>query len=117
MYYHCYDERKNNINEQLKCNCNKEMPYVFVSYSHQDSKEVHEIIKELYSAGYNVWFDEGIDPGTEWDEFIASSVKESSFFIAFLSKNYLYCQHPLFQSTYYTLMILHYRSLYCEHKH
>ena len=89
MYYHCYDERKNNINEQLKCNCNKEMPYVFVIYSHQDSKEVHEIIKELYSAGYNVWFDEGIDPGTEWDEFIASSVKESSFFIAFLSKNYL----------------------------
>ena len=89
MYYYCYDERKNNSQEQLKCNCNKQKPYIFVSYSHRDSKEVHEIIKELYSAGYNVWFDEGIDPGTEWDQFIASTIKGSSFFIAFLSQNYL----------------------------
>lgn len=63
-------------------------PFIFVSYSHKDMTEVFEIIRGLQKRGYRIWFDEGIDPGTEWDEYIASHINESHYLIAFLSENY-----------------------------
>ena len=64
-------------------------PYIFISYAHKDINLVHPIIFRLQSDGYRVWFDEGIDPGTEWDESIAESIDECGYFLAFISKNYL----------------------------
>ena len=63
--------------------------YIFISYSHKDSREVHKIIERMSSDGYRIWFDDGIDPGTEWDETIAKHIKECEYFIAFISENYL----------------------------
>ena len=87
----CYDERKNNNIEQLKCTCDIAKPYVFISYSHkdEDKEEVYEIINKMYLNGYNVWFDEGIYSGAEWADYIALRVEGADSFIAFLSKNYL----------------------------
>lgn len=62
--------------------------YIFISYAHKDDNIVLPIIKEL-SSRYNVWFDEGIDPGTEWDEKIAQHIEDCGFFIACMSKNYM----------------------------
>lgn len=62
---------------------------IFISYSHRDSDSVHPLIKRLISEGYEVWYDEGIDPGTEWDENIAMHLKECSGIIAFISNNYV----------------------------
>lgn len=64
-------------------------PYIFISYSHRDITEATEIITQLQSAGYRVWFDEGIDPGTEWDEFIAEHIKSCAYFVSLVSQNYL----------------------------
>lgn len=69
--------------------CNEKKPYVFVSYSHKDMEQVTGIINRMVQNGYNVWFDEGIDPGTEWDETIAQHINGCSYFIAFISKNYI----------------------------
>lgn len=63
--------------------------YIFVSYSHKDSDRVHPIINRLLSKGFRVWYDEGIDPGTEWDENIADHLKRCVGILAFLSENYL----------------------------
>ncbi|MBQ6835504.1 MAG: toll/interleukin-1 receptor domain-containing protein [Clostridia bacterium] len=63
--------------------------YIFISYSHKDSARVWPIIEQMQKDGYRIWYDDGIDPGTEWDENIARHVKECSFFIAFMSENYL----------------------------
>lgn len=63
--------------------------YVFISYAHRDSEIVLEIIKNLYDKNYRVWYDEGIDPGTEWDENISKHVEDCGYFIAFLSNNYI----------------------------
>lgn len=63
--------------------------YIFVSYSHRNTATVLKIIEHLQNDGYRVWYDEGIDPGTEWDENIANHVEECSCFVAFLSKEYL----------------------------
>lgn len=64
-------------------------PYIFISYSHRDTNLVYPIIEELDKRGYRVWYDQGIDPGTEWDENIAMHINECSYFIAFMSQNYL----------------------------
>lgn len=64
-------------------------PYIFISYAHKDSEQVYRIMNYLKDAGYNVWYDGGIDPGTEWDENIAKHVKGCSYFIGFISKNYI----------------------------
>ena len=68
---------------------NDQKPYIFISYAHKDSHTVLAIINELIAAGYNVWWDEGIDPGTEWDENIAAHVKGCGYFVAFVSNNYI----------------------------
>ena len=64
-------------------------PFIFISYSHQDTARVLPIIRRMQQDGYNVWYDEGIDPGTEWDNFIASRIEHCSHFIAMISKNFL----------------------------
>ncbi len=64
-------------------------PYVFVSYAHRDSGAVLPIIARMMADGYRVWFDEGIDPGTEWDTDIAEHIEGCAYFIALISENYL----------------------------
>lgn len=64
-------------------------PYIFISYAHRDAERVWPIVARLQLDGYRVWYDEGIDPGTEWDENIASHVTGCGYFLAFLSENYL----------------------------
>ena len=66
-----------------------EKKYIFVSYSHKNNAEVHDIIKVMQEQGYRVWYDEGIDPGTEWDENIAEHIVKSDYFIAFISPQYI----------------------------
>ncbi len=69
--------------------CDETKPFIFVSYSHRDSEKVVEIMKHMRDEGYNLWYDGGIDPGTEWDENIAKHVKDCTYFIAFISKGYI----------------------------
>lgn len=60
-------------------------PYIFISYAHKDSGVVLPIIKSLNEAGFLVWYDEGIEAGTEWPEFVAKRLYQSSVVIAFIS--------------------------------
>ncbi len=66
-----------------------EKSYIFISYSHKDSTEVHSVIRVMQEQGYRVWYDEGIDPGTEWDENVAEHILKCDYFIAFISPQYL----------------------------
>ncbi len=63
--------------------------YIFVSYAHRNKELVLPVISRLQQAGYAVWYDNGIDPGTEWDEFIAGKVYNAGYFIAMISEAYL----------------------------
>ena len=67
--------------------------YAFVSYSHRNISEVHDFIEHLQNNGYNIWYDEGIDPGTEWDENIANHINGCSYFIAFITNDYIKSQN------------------------
>lgn len=39
----------------------------------------------LQKDEYHVWYDEGIEPCTEWDENIADHIDNCTYFIALLS--------------------------------
>ncbi len=81
-----------NSNEYLKPYTG-DKPYIFISYAHKDINEVYPIIAKLISDGFYVWYDDGIDPGSEWDENIAVHVEKCGYFIAFMSENYLASSH------------------------
>ena len=67
-----------------------EEDYIFISYSHKDSEEVLKVIAYLSKQGIRIWhYQEGTLAGKEWDENIASHIKNCSGFIAFISENYL----------------------------
>ena len=40
--------------------------YIFISYAHKRSEESLNIIRALDEAGFRVWYDDGIAPGSEW---------------------------------------------------
>ena len=60
-------------------------PYIFVSYAHRDYDRIAPILRELSDRGYRFWYDDGIDPGTEWPESIARHLENSSVCISFIT--------------------------------
>ena len=75
-----------------------EEPYIFVSYAHKDSEVVMRTVSLLQQNGFRVWYDEGIDPGSEWPDTIEKYLERSSYFIGFISANALdsnYCKCEL----------------------
>ena len=70
-----------------------EEDYLFISYSHKDSEIVIPILEKLEEAGYRIWFDEGIDPGSEWPETIADHLNRASVCVGFITENYLNSQN------------------------
>ena len=65
-----------------------EKNYIFISYAHKDMDEVFPIIEELQQQ-FCLWYDEGIDPGTEWDDNIAEHIENCTIMLSFISQAYL----------------------------
>ena len=60
-------------------------PFVFISYAHADSAVVFPIIKELNDRGVYMWYDEGIEIGSEWPQAIAERIMNCRRFMLFIS--------------------------------
>lgn len=61
-------------------------PYIFISYAHKNAEDVLPAVRALQDAGYPVWYDAGIQAGTEWPEYIAEHLLKCALVIAFISK-------------------------------
>jgi hypothetical protein len=61
-------------------------PYVFVSYAHKNSVTVFSHITRLHQEGFRIWYDEGIDPGTDWSDEIAVALAQAEIFLVFISQ-------------------------------
>ena len=59
--------------------------YIFVSYAHKDSATVVPIIDALQTAGFRVWYDQGIEAGTEWPAYIEDHLNRCSRVIVFMT--------------------------------
>ena len=62
-------------------------PYIFISYSHKDTDTVLKAVDALNDNGFRVWYDNGIEAGTEWPEYIAERMINCGVVIAFMSRN------------------------------
>ena len=81
--------KKTDLIEEIKPYNLNEQRYIFISYAHVDKTIAMPIFRRLKIDGYVFWYDNGIDPGTEWADFIAKKVKKCEFFIALMSRNYI----------------------------
>lgn len=68
-------------------------PYVFISYAHRDAHTVLPIIEKMREQGVELWYDNGIEAGSEWPEYIAEKIQKCDRFICFISKAYLDSQN------------------------
>ena len=60
-------------------------PYIFVSYAHKDSAAVFRLVEQLNERGYRIWYDEGIEPGSEWPEYIANHLLGAEMVLSVLT--------------------------------
>jgi TolB-like protein len=73
-------------------------PYVFVSYAHDDSAVVYPEIQWLHDQGFNLWYDEGLRPGSEWHSELAEAIENCSlclFFVSPRSVDSAHCQREV----------------------
>ena len=61
--------------------------YIFVSYSHSDEDLVFPELEYLHGMGINIWYDEGISPGSRWSDALADALLGASHFILFVTPN------------------------------
>lgn len=76
-------------------------PYIFVSYSHKDKSKVLEIVGRLQAENLLIWWDTGIELGSEWSEYIAEHIINCACVLAFHSQNSkdsLHCKHEIYFS-------------------
>lgn len=48
--------------------------YIFISYSHEDFKQVYSDIADMYEAGVRFWYDRGLSAGKKWDEEVEERI-------------------------------------------
>lgn len=61
--------------------------FIFISYAHKDAKVVLPLIQGLVARNFNVWYDDSIEAGSEWPEYIATNLLASECVIVFMSRN------------------------------
>lgn len=63
-------------------------PYIFISYAHADEQAVGSVLENLEQNGVRFWYDDGIEAGSEWPEYIAARLAAADTMIAFVSNAY-----------------------------
>ena len=84
------------MNEQKTANFTPyegDEPYIFVSYSHEDSFRVIPLLNALNKAGYRIWYDGGIHAGYNWRESVGTHIMDCSVCMPLLSTESL--QSPI----------------------
>lgn len=63
-------------------------PFIFVSYRHNAWPSVYPVIKKLIDSDYRVWYDDGIDAGSEWPESIQEHLEKCNVFMPFITNDF-----------------------------
>ena len=60
--------------------------YIFFSYAHRDSATVLPMIEYMQENGFRIWYDAGIEAGTEWPEYIEERLKNANKVVVCMSQ-------------------------------
>ena len=68
---------------------NAEQNYIFISYAHEDYKEVYKTLAYMRECGVHFWYDALLPAGKDWDKEASARIRHPncSGAIFFLSKN------------------------------
>ena len=61
-------------------------PYLFISYSHRDTKVVYPILDALYDEKFRIWYDESCENGNDFREELRDRIKKCEAVVLFVSK-------------------------------
>lgn len=61
-------------------------PFVFASYAHSEAPTVYALLTGLRNRGTNIWYDEGIQPGSDWRDELAAAIDGCESLVFFVSK-------------------------------
>lgn len=61
-------------------------PYIFISYSHRDSKIVYAVLDELHEHKYRLWYDESCENGSDFRDELREKIRKAEAVILFVSK-------------------------------
>lgn len=73
-------------------------PYIFFSYAHTNGECALDIISRLEKNEFNVWYDEGIEVGTEYSDYIAEHIECCRVFVCVMNEEYInsrYCRDEI----------------------
>ncbi len=76
-------------------------PYIFLSYAHVDAKKVFPYFAALQQAGMDIWFDDAIRAGAEWEREIIQYLSAANGFLFFVTEASLKsrnCRDELFSA-------------------
>lgn len=59
--------------------------YIFVSYAHKNAARVQPIMQAMIHHGFRLWYDSGIEAGTEWPEYIADHLARCETVVVFMT--------------------------------
>lgn len=62
-------------------------PYLFISYSHRDSKDVYPILDALHDRKYRIWYDESCENGNDFREELRTRISKAEAVILFVSNH------------------------------
>ncbi len=57
------------------CSTDSGLPYVFISYKNEDCERVAVYAKYLHDNGINVWYDNGLHAGTDWESHLMDVIE------------------------------------------
>lgn len=58
---------------------------IFISYARKDSEYVYTLAKELRQIGLDIWIDQDIEPGSNWDKTIEDALRDSEKMLLIVS--------------------------------
>ncbi len=58
---------------------------VFLSYARKDSEYVYRLARQLRRVGLDIWIDQDIEPGMNWDKSIEQALKDCTYMLLIVS--------------------------------
>lgn len=62
---------------------------LFISYSHNDQRDVEELVRYLQRGGHEAWFDHHLRPGQRWETVLKEQVTSCGAFVYVVSRDSL----------------------------
>lgn len=59
--------------------------FIFVCYSHADTERVYPELERLRLEGFNIWYDEGVSPGSSWRDDVANAIDDAHVMLLLLT--------------------------------